>query len=42
MAVNSYHEIVPLEKIVSPPCTFPTRRENKVEPAQLGIEHEAI
>src|SRR5205807_799893 len=25
-----------------PPCTFPDSEGNKVEPAQLGIEHEAI
>ena len=25
-----------------PSCTFPTRRETKIDPAQLGIEHEAI
>ena len=38
---GEYHEIVPLEKIVSSMC-FSDSEGNKVEPAQLGIEHEAI
>jgi uncharacterized protein YndB with AHSA1/START domain len=38
---GEYHEIVPREKIVS--CIYFSDSEgNKVEPAQLGIEHEAI
>jgi uncharacterized protein YndB with AHSA1/START domain len=36
-----YHEIVPHEKIVSS-TYFSDSEGNKVEPAQLGIEHEAI
>jgi uncharacterized protein YndB with AHSA1/START domain len=36
-----YHEIVPHEKIVSS-LYFSDSQGNKVEPAQLGIEHEAI
>ena len=36
-----YHEIVPYEKIVSSMC-FSDSEGNKIEPAQLGIEHEAI
>ena len=38
---GEYHEIVPLEKIVSS-MYFSDAKGNKVEPAQLGIEHEAI
>ena len=38
---GEYHEIVPLEKIVSS-MYFSDSEGNKVEPAQLGIEHEAI
>ena len=36
-----YHEIVPQEKIVSS-MYFSDSQGNKVEPAELGIEHEAI
>ncbi len=36
-----YHEIVPHEKIVSS-MYFSDSKGNKVEPAELGIEHEAI
>ena len=36
-----YHEIVPYEKIVSL-MYFSDSKGNKIEPAQLGIEHEAI
>jgi uncharacterized protein YndB with AHSA1/START domain len=36
-----YHEIVPHEKIVSL-MYFSDSKGNKIEPAQLGIEHEAI
>ncbi len=38
---GEYHEIVPHEKIVSS-MYFSDSKANKVEPAQLGIEHEAI
>jgi uncharacterized protein YndB with AHSA1/START domain len=36
-----YHEIVPYEKIVSS-MYFSDSEGNKIDPAQLGIEHEAI
>jgi uncharacterized protein YndB with AHSA1/START domain len=36
-----YHEIVPYEKIVSL-MYFADPEGNKIDPAQLGIEHEAI
>ena len=36
-----YHEIVPHEKIVSS-MYFADSEGNKVEPAELGIDHEAI
>ena len=36
-----YHEIVPPEKIVSL-MYFSDSKGNKIEPAELGIEHEAI
>jgi uncharacterized protein YndB with AHSA1/START domain len=36
-----YHEIVPQEKIVSS-MYFSDSKGNKVDPAELGIEHEAI
>jgi uncharacterized protein YndB with AHSA1/START domain len=36
-----YHEIVPHEKIVSS-LYFSDPQGNKVDPAQLGIEHESI
>jgi len=36
-----YHEIVPYEKIVSS-MYFSDSEGNKVDPSQLGIEHEAI
>jgi len=36
-----YHEIVPHEKIVSL-MYFSDSKGNKIDPAQLGIEHEAI
>ncbi len=38
---GEYHEIVPLEKIVSS-MYFSDADGNKIAPAQLGIEHEAI
>jgi uncharacterized protein YndB with AHSA1/START domain len=38
---GEYHEIVPHEKIVSS-MYFSDPEGNKVEPAQYGIEHEAI
>jgi uncharacterized protein YndB with AHSA1/START domain len=38
---GEYREIVPLEKIISS-MYFSDSEGNKVEPAQLGIEHEAI
>ena len=38
---GEYHEIVPLEKIVSS-MYFADKDGNKVEPAELGIEHEAV
>jgi uncharacterized protein YndB with AHSA1/START domain len=38
---GEYHEIVPLEKIISS-MYFSDSEGNKIEPAQLGIEHEAI
>jgi len=38
---GEYHEIVPHEKIVSS-MYFSDSKGNKIEPAQLGIEHEAI
>src|SRR5579862_4406571 len=36
-----YHEIVPYEKIVSL-MYFSDSKGNKIDPAQVGIEHEAI
>jgi uncharacterized protein YndB with AHSA1/START domain len=36
-----YHEIVPHEKIVSL-MYFSDSKGNRIDPAQLGIEHEAI
>src|ERR1700759_5219852 len=36
-----YHEIVPYEKIVSS-MYFADSKGNKIEPEELGIEHEAI
>ena len=36
-----YHEIIPYEKIVSS-MYFADSKGNKVEPAEMGIEHEAI
>ena len=36
-----YHEIVPHEKIVSL-MYFADSKGNKLEPAELGIEHEAV
>jgi uncharacterized protein YndB with AHSA1/START domain len=36
-----YHEIVPHEKIVSS-MYFSDSKGNKIDPAQLGVEHEAI
>jgi uncharacterized protein YndB with AHSA1/START domain len=36
-----YHEIVPQEKIVSL-MYFADSKGNKIDPAQLGIEHEAV
>jgi len=36
-----YHEIVPHEKIVSL-MYFSDSKGNKIDPAQLGIEHESI
>lgn len=38
---GEYHEIVPYEKIVSS-MYFSDSEGNRLEPAQLGIEHEAI
>jgi uncharacterized protein YndB with AHSA1/START domain len=38
---GEYHEIVPYEKIVSS-MYFSDAEGNKVDPAELGIEHEAI
>jgi uncharacterized protein YndB with AHSA1/START domain len=38
---GEYHEIVPHEKIVSS-MYFSDSKGNKIEPAELGIEHEAI
>src|SRR6202167_4958286 len=38
---GEYHEIVPLEKIVYS-MYFADSQGNKVDPAELGIEHEAI
>jgi uncharacterized protein YndB with AHSA1/START domain len=38
---GEYHEIVPYEKIVSS-MYFADSEGNKIDPAQLGIEHEAI
>jgi uncharacterized protein YndB with AHSA1/START domain len=38
---GEYHEIVPLEKIVYS-LYFADSKGNKVDPAELGIEHEAI
>jgi len=38
---GEYHEIVPPEKIVSS-MYFADAKGNRVEPAQFGIEHEAI
>lgn len=38
---GEYHEIVPHEKIVSS-MYFSDSEGNKIEPAELGIEHEAI
>ena len=38
---GEYHEIVPYEKIVSS-MYFSDSKGNKIEPAQIGIEHEAI
>ena len=38
---GEYHEIVPHEKIVSS-MYFSDSKGNRVEPAQYGIEHEAI
>jgi uncharacterized protein YndB with AHSA1/START domain len=38
---GEYHEIVPYEKIVSS-MYFSDSQGNKVEPAQYGIEHEAM
>ena len=38
---GEYHEIVPHEKIISS-MYFSDSKGNKIEPAQLGIEHEAI
>ncbi len=38
---GEYHEIVPHEKIVSS-MYFSDSKGNKVDPAELGIEHEAI
>jgi uncharacterized protein YndB with AHSA1/START domain len=36
-----YHEIVPHEKIVSL-MYFSDAKGNKIDPAELGIEHEAV
>ena len=38
---GEYHEIVPHEKIISS-MFFSDSKGNKIDPAQLGIEHEAI
>ena len=38
---GEYHEIVPQEKIVSS-MYFSDSKGNRIEPEQLGIEHEAI
>jgi uncharacterized protein YndB with AHSA1/START domain len=38
---GEYHEIVPHEKIVYS-LYFADSKGNKVDPAQLGIEHEAM
>jgi uncharacterized protein YndB with AHSA1/START domain len=38
---GEYHEIVPHEKIVSS-MYFADSKGNKLDPAELGIEHEAI
>ena len=38
---GEYHEIVPHEKIVSS-MYFADSKGNKIDPEQLGIEHEAI
>ena len=38
---TEYHEIVPYEKIVSL-MYFSDQVGNKIDPSQLGIEHEAI
>jgi uncharacterized protein YndB with AHSA1/START domain len=38
---GEYHEIVPQEKIVSS-MYFADSQGNKIEPAQMGIEHDAI
>ncbi len=38
---GEYHEIVPYEKIVSS-MYFADSEGNKLDPAQMGIEHEAI
>ena len=38
---GEYHEIVPQEKIVYS-MYFSDSKGNKIDPAQLGIEHEAI
>jgi uncharacterized protein YndB with AHSA1/START domain len=38
---GEYHEIVPLEKIVYS-LYFADAEGNKIEPEQMGIEHEAI
>ena len=38
---GEYHEIVPYEKIVSS-MYFSDSKGNKIEPEQLGVEHEAI
>jgi len=38
---GEYHEIVPYERIVSS-MYFSDSDGNKIDPAQLGIEHEAI
>ena len=38
---SEFHEIVPIEKIVSS-MYFADSKGNKIDPAELGIEHEAI
>jgi uncharacterized protein YndB with AHSA1/START domain len=38
---TEYHEIVPYEKIVSL-MYFSDPEGNRIDPAQMGIEHEAI